>query len=88
MLHSSILIECNVLSLGAYESIANKGFGADFERYSWVQTLNDVTILIPVNDGVRAGDVHYELHAKRLCVSLRGEPTPILDVHLLFHGNG
>ena len=83
--HSSVFIECSVLSSSGFESVANEGFGADFERYSWVQTLHDATITIPVSLSLRARDVDCRILPKHLFVSIRGESSPILDVHVASH---
>lgn len=84
MLHSSVFIECSVLSYHGFESVANEGFGADFERYSWVQTLHDATVTVPVSLSLRARDVDCRILPKHLFVSIRGEASPILDVLVAF----
>ena len=60
----------------------NNGFGADFERYSWVQTLHDVTITIPVNASLRARNVDCRIEPNHLYICIKGEESPILNGNL------
>ena len=74
-------------SLHSYErneSIANKDFGASNERYSWSQTIHDVTILIPVPSSTKGKNVDCSIESNHLRVGLRGN-TPILDVTIVLH---
>ena len=51
----------------------------DLEKYSWTQTLQEVTINIPFPQGVKSRFVAYELKKNHLKVGLKGQP-PIIDV--------
>ena len=60
----------------------NKGNGYDLENYSWVQTLQEVTVNIPVPTGTKARSVVYEIKKNRLKLGLKGQ-DPIIDVKFL-----
>ena len=51
----------------------------DLEKYSWTQTLQEVTINIPFPEGVKSRFVAYDLKTNHLKVGLKGQP-PIIDV--------
>lgn len=59
----------------------NAGNGLDLDKYSWTQTLQEVTINIPVPEGIKSRSVAYELKKNRLKVGLKGQP-PIIDGEL------
>jgi len=52
--------------------------GGNTEHYSWEQTLNDVTLQVPVPEGTRARDVVCIITKSRLTLKLRGS-EPIID---------
>ena len=57
----------------------NKGNGLDMENYSWVQSLQEVTINIPVPRGTKSRFIACEIKKNHLKVGLKGQP-PVLDV--------
>lgn len=57
------------------------GNGAQLERYSWTQTLRDVSILAPVRAGLRGRDINCTITATHISFGVRGEP-PIVDATL------
>ncbi|KAJ0261702.1 Protein BOBBER 1 [Hirschfeldia incana] len=59
----------------------NKGNGYDLEKYSWVQTLQEVTVNIPVPTGTKARSVVCEIKKNRLKLGLKGQ-DPIIDGEL------
>ncbi|KAH0889060.1 hypothetical protein HID58_051489 [Brassica napus] len=59
----------------------NKGNGYVLENYSWVQTLQEVTVNIPVPTGTKARSVVYEIKKNRLKLGLKGQ-DPIIDGEL------
>lgn len=61
----------------------NAGNGLDLEKYSWTQTLQEVTVNIPVPAGTKSRFVAYELKKNHLKVGLKGQP-PIVDVSSKF----
>ncbi|CAN8252762.1 unnamed protein product [Cochlearia groenlandica] len=61
--------------------VPNKGNGTDLENYSWVQTLQEVTVNIPVPTGTKARSVVYEIKKNRLKLGLKGQ-DPIIDGEL------
>ncbi|BBN20199.1 nuclear migration protein NudC [Marchantia polymorpha subsp. ruderalis] len=56
----------------------NSGNGADHEKYSWTQTLSEVTVHIPIPPGTKSRAVSCEIKKKHLKVGLKGQP-PILE---------
>ncbi|KAJ6835839.1 protein BOBBER 1-like isoform X1 [Iris pallida] len=59
----------------------NSGNGQDLEKYSWTQTLQEVTVTIPVPQGTKSRFIAYELKKNHLKVGLKGHP-PIIDGEL------
>ncbi|KAK9145483.1 hypothetical protein Sjap_005386 [Stephania japonica] len=59
----------------------NKGNGLDLEKYSWTQTLQEVTVSVPVPEGTKSRFIVYELKKNHLKVGLKGQP-PIIDGEL------
>ena len=62
----------------AHLSEATPYNGGRTARYTWEQTLGDVTIQVPVAAGTRARDVVCVIGAGHLRVGLKGQP-PVLD---------
>ena len=56
----------------------NSGNGYDTDRYTWAQTLQDVTLSIHVPAGTRAKMLDIRIEPKKLSVGLKGSPEPIL----------
>ncbi|XP_019057960.1 PREDICTED: protein BOBBER 1 isoform X3 [Tarenaya hassleriana] len=61
--------------------VPNQGNGLDFDNYSWTQTLQEVTVNIPVPCGTKARLVVCEIKKNSLKVGLKGQP-PIIDGEL------
>ncbi|OMO93438.1 HSP20-like chaperone [Corchorus olitorius] len=59
----------------------NKANGLDMETHSWGQSLQEVTINIPVPQGTKSRDVLCEIKMKNLKVGLKGQ-TPIIEGEL------
>ncbi|KAM0032666.1 putative CS domain, HSP20-like chaperone, NudC family [Helianthus debilis subsp. tardiflorus] len=59
----------------------NKGNGLDMENYSWVQSLQEVNVTIPVPPGTKSRFVECEIKKNRIKVGLKGQP-PILEGEL------
>lgn len=59
----------------------NKGNGQDFENYSWVQSLPEVTVNVPVPPGTKSRFIVCDIKKNHLKVGLKGEP-PIIDGEL------
>mmetsp|Transcript_18974 Transcript_18974/g.45501 ORF Transcript_18974/g.45501 Transcript_18974/m.45501 type:complete len:339 (+) Transcript_18974:37-1053(+) len=53
--------------------------GSSTSKYSWEQTINDVTITARVPKGTKARDVVCVIGKSHLLLKLKGEATPILD---------
>ncbi|CAF0750910.1 unnamed protein product [Didymodactylos carnosus] len=58
----------------------NAGNGCDLPNYSWVQTLSEIDIRIPLKTGARlkSRDIIVKFERKHLHVAVRGQ-TPIID---------
>nr|XP_023913642.1 disease resistance protein RLM3-like [Quercus suber] len=54
--------------------------GLDLENYSWTQTLEEVTLNVPVPTGTKSRSVVCEIKKNHLKVGLKGQP-PIIDVY-------
>ncbi|KAI3888471.1 hypothetical protein MKX03_015101 [Papaver bracteatum] len=63
---------------GSNRRVPNKGNGLDMDNYSWTQSLQEVTINIPVPEGTKSKFVACEIKKNHLKVGLKGQP-PILD---------
>ncbi|CAN1751130.1 Protein BOBBER 1 [Linum perenne] len=61
--------------------IPNKGNGLDLEKYSWTQTLQEVTVLVPVPSGTKSKFVVCDIKKNHLKVGLKGQP-PIIEGEL------
>ena len=58
----------------------NVGNGGDTDRYTWAQTLEEVTLTVPLPEGIRKGkDVEVDITKGRLKLGVRGQ-APLLDV--------
>jgi len=51
----------------------NQGNGADMENYKWVQTLEEVTVYVPVANGIKGKDVVCDIEAEHIKVGVRGK---------------
>ncbi|EFJ32158.1 hypothetical protein SELMODRAFT_85440, partial [Selaginella moellendorffii] len=56
----------------------NAGNGADLEKYSWTQTLSELTVQIPVAKEIKARDIVCDIKKNHLKAGLKGQP-PILE---------
>eukprot|EP00656_Telonema_subtile_P034166 TRINITY_DN3828_c0_g1_i2.p1 TRINITY_DN3828_c0_g1~~TRINITY_DN3828_c0_g1_i2.p1 ORF type:complete len:313 (+),score=140.02 TRINITY_DN3828_c0_g1_i2:190-1128(+) len=59
----------------------NKGNGADMEQYKWVQTLEEVTVYVPVPSSTTGKMVVCDIQAERIKIGLKGA-EPIVDAAL------
>ncbi|VDN99166.1 unnamed protein product [Rodentolepis nana] len=59
----------------------NEGNGADYARYRFFQTLQDLELRIPtgLNNPIKGRDVIVEIKRKHIKVAIRGQPEPILE---------
>lgn len=60
----------------------NDGNGFDHEKYSWTQTLQEVTVQIKIPEGTKSRAVACDIKSKTLKAGLKGQP-PILTVSSL-----
>ncbi|MCO5602513.1 hypothetical protein L7F22_056646 [Adiantum nelumboides] len=59
----------------------NAGNGADFEKYSWTQTLSEASVQIPIPPGTKSRAINCEIKKKQLTAGLKGQP-PVLQGEL------
>jgi len=59
----------------------NQGNGADMEKYKWVQTLEEVTIYVPVPPSTAGKMVTCDIAAEKIKVGIKGGDT-VLDAPL------
>ncbi|CAI0546776.1 unnamed protein product [Linum tenue] len=62
-------------------TVPNKGNGLDLDNYSWTQTLQEVTVLVPVPHGTKSRFVVCDIKKNHLKIGLKGQP-PILEGEL------
>ncbi|KAJ7296529.1 hypothetical protein O6H91_Y117900 [Diphasiastrum complanatum] len=53
----------------------NAGNGADLEKYSWTQTLAEVTVHIPIPPGTKSRAISCDIRKNTLKVGIKGQPT-------------
>ncbi|XP_056168885.1 protein BOBBER 1-like [Syzygium oleosum] len=61
--------------------VPNKGNGLDLENYSWTQTLQEVTVHVPVPKGTKGRFVVCDIKKNHLKVGLKGQP-PVIEGEL------
>ncbi|KAJ6418803.1 hypothetical protein OIU84_002060 [Salix udensis] len=61
--------------------VPNKGNGLDLEKYSWTQTLQEVTVQVPVPSGTKSRFVVCDIKKNHVKVGLKGLP-PIIEGEL------
>ncbi|KAJ7959336.1 protein BOBBER 1-like [Quillaja saponaria] len=66
---------------GSGLKVPNKGNGLDLDNYSWTQSLQEVTVNIPVPNGIKSRFVVCEIKKNHLKVGVKGQP-PIIDGEL------
>ncbi|KAK6117728.1 hypothetical protein DH2020_048517 [Rehmannia glutinosa] len=59
----------------------NKHNGLDMEKYSWGQSLSEVTITVPVPAGTKSRFITCEIKKNHVKVGLKGQP-PVIDGEL------
>ncbi|KAI3967652.1 hypothetical protein MKX01_039562 [Papaver californicum] len=62
--------------------VPNKGNGLDMENYSWTQSLQEVTISVPVPEGTKSKSVSCEIKKNHIKVGLKGHPFEPETSHL------
>eukprot|EP01026_Neomeris_dumetosa_P038101 TRINITY_DN309_c0_g1_i4.p1 TRINITY_DN309_c0_g1~~TRINITY_DN309_c0_g1_i4.p1 ORF type:complete len:339 (-),score=70.23 TRINITY_DN309_c0_g1_i4:427-1377(-) len=55
----------------------NLGNGADYDHYSWTQTLSEVTVQIPVPAGTKGRDLVVQIQKNHLKVGLKGQEAVV-----------
>lgn len=63
------------------QSTPNKGNGLDMDKYSWGQTLQEASVVVPVPSGTKSSFIVCEFKKNHLKVGLKGHP-PVIDGEL------
>ncbi|CAN1197871.1 Protein BOBBER 1 [Linum perenne] len=58
-------------------ALPNAGNGLDLDNYTWGQTLQEVTITVPVPPGTRSKQITCEIKKKSLKLAIKGFPAII-----------
>lgn len=61
--------------------VPNKGNGLDLENYSWTQSLQEVTVNVPVPPGTKSREIVCDIKKNHMKVGLKGK-APILEGEL------
>jgi len=67
------------VALGKSPALLDDYNGGRTERYTWEQTLNDVTLAVPVPEGTRARDVVCVIKKGALSLKLRGTEASLVE---------
>jgi len=59
----------------------NAGNGGDLPNYSWVQTLEELTVTVPVPGNIKGPHIVCDIESKRLVVGIKGK-DPIISGEL------
>ena len=65
-----------------FNSLVNSGLGSDLERYSWTQTLYDVSVNIKVPPETTKKNIICEMTQEHIFLKIDFEEKPIFDVFL------
>lgn len=52
------------------------------DKYSWSQTVDDVTVTIPIAASIRGKNIDCRIEPNHLYICIRGESEPILNVSI------
>ena len=56
--------------------------GDSCEKYDWSQSINEVTMQIPIPEGTTSKQMQIDIKAKHLFVKIKGQDQPIIDGEL------
>jgi len=59
----------------------NDGNGADLEKYSWTQTLQEIELRIPLGGAYKSKDLNVSIEKKHIKIGIKGK-EPIIDGNL------
>lgn len=59
----------------------NDGNGADLEKYSWTQTLQEIELRIPLGGAYKSKDLNVSIEKKHIKIGIKGK-EPIIDGEL------
>lgn len=53
--------------------------GDSCDKYDWSQSINEVTMQIPIPEGTSSKQIQIVIKAKHLYVALKGQEKPLID---------
>ena len=53
--------------------------GGKTGKYTWTQTLQDVSVSIPIPSNIKAKHLDISIKPEKLLVNIKGESQPIVD---------
>ena len=56
--------------------------GDTTEKYDWSQTIQEITVQIPIPEGTTSKMMDIKIQPKRLFVKIKGQDKPLLDGEL------
>jgi len=56
----------------------NDGNGADLDKYSWTQTLQEIELRIPLGGAYKSKDLNVSIEKKHIKIGIKGK-EPIID---------
>jgi len=63
--------------ISAKGQIPNSGNGGVGDKYTWEQTLIEVTVNVPIPEGIKAKQLTVDIAKQHLKVGVKGEPLLI-----------
>jgi flagellar biosynthesis GTPase FlhF len=57
--------------------LPNSGNGADLDKYRWTQTLEEVTVYVPLPDNIASRNLDVVIKAQALKIGVKGQPAII-----------
>lgn len=65
----------------SWKHFAAVGNGGRTEKYEWTQTLQELSVVVPVPEGSKSRDVVCDITKSKLRVGIKGQPL-LVDVSL------
>jgi len=56
--------------------------GDSTDNYDWSQTIQEITVQIPIPEGTNAKQMDIKIQAKRLFVKIKSQDKPLIDGEL------
>jgi HSP20 family molecular chaperone IbpA len=56
--------------------------GDSTDNYDWSQTIQEITVQIPIPEGTNAKQMDIKIQSKRLFVKIKSQDKPLIDGEL------